>query len=101
MRVIAIGGGLFPTGPVNSCGNGDDSSSRGVMPSRAARCGHDGAMPQARSIHLRRSQIIWLVAIVAVGVIVGVVAGVWLGVGAAVILLAVNEVIERVQRARR
>lgn len=57
-------------------------------------------MPQTRSIHLRRSQIIWLVAIVAVGVIVGVVAGVWWGVGAAAILLVINEAIERVQRSR-
>lgn len=57
-------------------------------------------MPQTRSIHLRRSQVIWLVAIVAIGVIVGVVAGVWWGVGAAAILLAINEAIERVQRSR-
>ena len=57
-------------------------------------------MPQSRSIRLRRSQIIWLVAIVAAGVIVGVVAGVWWGIGAALVVLAINEVIERVQRAR-
>jgi MFS superfamily sulfate permease-like transporter len=57
-------------------------------------------VPKTRSIHLRRSQIIWLVAIVAVGVTVGVLAGVWWGVGAAAILLAINEVIERVQRSR-
>ncbi len=57
-------------------------------------------MPQTRSFRLRRSQIIWLVAIVAVGVIVGAVVGVWWGVGAAAIMLAVSEVIERAQRAR-
>jgi MFS superfamily sulfate permease-like transporter len=57
-------------------------------------------VPQTRSIHLRRSQIVWLVAIVAIGVIAGVVAGVWWGIGAAVILLAINEAIERVQRSR-
>lgn len=57
-------------------------------------------MPQTRSIHLRRSQIIWLVAIVAVGVTVGIIAGAWWGVGAAVVTLAISEVIERVQRAR-
>ena len=57
-------------------------------------------MPQTRTINFRRSQIIWLIAIVAVGVIVGVAAGVWWGVGAAVIMLVVNEVIERAQRAR-
>jgi predicted membrane protein len=57
-------------------------------------------VPQIRSIRPRRSQIIWLAAIVAVGVIVGVLAGPWWGVGAAVIMLAISEVIERVQRAR-
>jgi hypothetical protein len=56
-------------------------------------------MPKTRSIHLRRSQIIWLVAIVAVGVTVGILAGPWWGVGAAAILLAINEVIERMQRS--
>lgn len=58
-------------------------------------------MPQSRSIRLRRSQIIWLIAIIAVGVIVGLVAGVWWGLGAAAIVLAISEVIERRQRARR
>lgn len=57
-------------------------------------------MPQTRSIHIRRSQIIWLVAIVVVGVVVGILAGPWWGVGAAALVLAVSEVIERVQRAR-
>lgn len=57
-------------------------------------------MPQTRSIHLRRSQIIWLVVIVAVGVTAGILAGAWWGVGAAVVTLAINEVIERAQRAR-
>jgi predicted membrane protein len=57
-------------------------------------------VPQSRSIHLRRSQIIWLVAVVAVGVIVGVLVGPWWGVGAAAIVLAISEVIERVQRSR-
>jgi len=37
---------------------------------------------------------------VAVGVIVGVLAGAWWGFGAAVIVLALSEVIERVQRSR-
>jgi hypothetical protein len=62
--------------------------------------GHDEPVPQSRSISLRRSQIIWLMVIVAVGVIAGVVAGPWWGIGAALILLALNEVIERVQRSR-
>jgi hypothetical protein len=57
-------------------------------------------VPQTRSIHLRRSQLIWLAVIVVVGLIVGVLAGAWWGIGAAVIVLAINEVIERVQRAR-
>ena len=58
-------------------------------------------MPQARSVQLRRSQIIWLAVIVTVGVVVGVLAGAWWGVAAAVIVLALSEVIERVHRARR
>lgn len=57
-------------------------------------------MAQARSINLRRSQIIWLVVIVAVGLTVGILAGVWWGVGAAAILLTISEVIERAQRSR-
>lgn len=57
-------------------------------------------MPQTRSIHLRRSQIVWLVAIVVVGVIVGVLAGVWWGIGAAAVVLVISEVVERVQRSR-
>jgi uncharacterized ion transporter superfamily protein YfcC len=67
---------------------------------RRIRRGHDEAVPQTRSLHLRRSQLISLVAIVAVGVIVGVLAGAWWGVGAAAIMLAISEVIERVQRSR-
>jgi hypothetical protein len=62
--------------------------------------GHDESVPQTRSIHLRRSQIIWLIVIVAVGVIGGVLAGVWWGLGAAALALAISEVIERVQRSR-
>ncbi len=57
-------------------------------------------MPQTRSLHLRRSQIIWLLAVVAAGVIVGIIAGAWWGVGAAAIVLAISEVVERVQRSR-
>jgi hypothetical protein len=57
-------------------------------------------MAQTRSVRLRRSQIIWLLAVVAAGLIVGVVAGVWWGVGAAAIVLAISEVVERVQRSR-
>jgi hypothetical protein len=67
---------------------------------RRIRPGHDEPVPQTRRISLRRSQIIWLVVIVAVGVIVGILAGAWWGVGAAVIVLALSEVIERVQRSR-
>jgi hypothetical protein len=63
--------------------------------------GHDESVPQTRDIHLRRSQIIWLIVIVAVGVTVGVLAGVWWGLGAAAIALAISEIVERVQRSRR
>jgi len=73
----------------------DDAS-----PVRLVPPGHDEPVPQTRSIHLRRSQIIWLMAIVAIGVAVGVLAGAWWGVGAAVITLAISEVIERAQRSR-
>ncbi|MGB0111707.1 MAG: hypothetical protein WBP59_00660 [Ilumatobacteraceae bacterium] len=57
-------------------------------------------MPQSRSIKFQRSQLIAIIAIIAVGVVVGVLAGPWWGLGAAAIVLAVSEVIERVQRAR-
>jgi len=57
-------------------------------------------VPQSRSIKLHRSQIIWLLAIIAGGVIVGFLAGPWWGVGAAAILLAFSEVIERSKRSR-
>jgi hypothetical protein len=63
--------------------------------------GHDDRVPQQRSLRLRRSQVIWLIAIVAAGVILGVAAGLWWGLGAAAVLLAISETIERVQRARR
>jgi uncharacterized ion transporter superfamily protein YfcC len=66
----------------------------------AHRPRHDEPVPQTRRFSLRRSQIIWLVVIVTVGVIVGVLAGAWWGVGAAVIVLALSEVSERVQRSR-
>jgi uncharacterized ion transporter superfamily protein YfcC len=73
---------------------------RGAIARPARPPGHDESVPQTRSIRLRRSQIIWLMVIVAVGVIVGVLAGAWWGVGAAAIMLAISEVIERVQRSR-
>jgi hypothetical protein len=58
-------------------------------------------MPQTRSLHLHRSQIIWLIAIVAVGIIVGILVGPWWGVAAAALLLGISEVFERVRRSRR
>ena len=70
------------------------------MPARCIGGGHDEAVPQTRSITLRRSQLVWLIAIVVVGVVVGILVGPWWGVGAAAMLLAVNEVIERAQRSR-
>jgi hypothetical protein len=57
-------------------------------------------MPQRRAVKLRRSQLVWLALIVAVGLVVGVIAGVWWGIGAAVVVLLVSEIVERVQRAR-
>lgn len=41
-----------------------------------------------------------LIVIIAVGLAVGILAGPWWGVGAAVVMLVINEVIERTQRAR-
>lgn len=70
------------------------------MPVPRRRGGHDEAVPQSRSIKFQRSQLIAIIAIIAVGVVVGVLAGPWWGLGAAAIVLAVSEVIERVQRAR-
>ena len=57
-------------------------------------------MPQTRSITFRRSQIIWLIAVVATGAVVGILAGAWWGIGAAVIVLVISEAIERIQRTR-
>ena len=57
-------------------------------------------MPQTRSITFRRSQIIWLIAVVATGVVVGILAGAWWGIGAAVIVLVISEATERIQRTR-
>ncbi len=67
---------------------------------RARPARHDGSVPQSRSIKFRRSQIIWLAVIVAVGVTAGIAAGPWWGVGAAAVVLAISEVIERVHRSR-
>ena len=57
-------------------------------------------MPQTRSITFRRSQIIWLIAVVATGAVVGILAGAWWGIGAAVIVLVISEATERIQRTR-
>jgi MFS superfamily sulfate permease-like transporter len=75
-------------------------ATRSASPAPSTICGHDGPVPNTRSIRIRRSQVVWLVAIVVVGVTVGIVAGVWWGVGTAAIMLAISEVIERVQRSR-
>lgn len=58
-------------------------------------------MPASRDLRLRPSQIVWLVVVVVVGVVVGVVAGPWWGAGAAVVVLLVSDVVERIQRSRR
>ncbi len=56
-------------------------------------------MSTARSIQFKKQHIIALIAVIAVGVVVGRIAGVWAGLAAAVVVLAVNEVVER--RSRR
>jgi hypothetical protein len=75
-------------------------ASRWAIAGPARPAGHDESVPQTRSIHLRRSQIIWLVMIVLIGVTVGILAGAWWGLGVAAITLAISEVFERAQRAR-
>jgi TctA family transporter len=47
-----------------------------------------------------RRNVVWLVAVLAAGVVVGVLAG-WLwGVAAAIVTLVVSEIVERSRRAR-
>lgn len=47
-----------------------------------------------------RRNVVWLVAVLAAGVVVGVLAG-WLwGVAAAIVTLVVSEIVERTRRAR-
>ena len=58
-------------------------------------------MATSRDLRLRPAQIVWLVAILVAGITVGIVAGLWWGIAAAVIVLLVSEVVERIQRSRR
>lgn len=43
----------------------------------------------------------WLVMIVAVGLVIGIVVGPWWGLLAAAAVLLISEIVERVVRARR
>lgn len=54
----------------------------------------------ARQLRITPRQIAVLVAVVVVGLVVGFAVGVWWGIAAAAIVLAVNEVYERVARRR-
>ena len=56
------------------------------------------SMSNVRSIQFKKQHIIAMAAVIAAGVIVGQIAGVWAGLGAAALVLGVNEVIERRRR---
>lgn len=51
--------------------------------------------------HVSKRNLIWLAAVVVVGVVVAIAAGVLWGLLAAAITLAASEVIERTRRRRR
>ena len=77
----------------------------GVDVRRAYPAGRQGRVPPRggarRTVDVvTRRNVVWLVAVLAAGVVVGVLAG-WLwGVAAAIVTLVVSEVVERTRRAR-
>ncbi len=70
-------------------------------PARPLRPRYLAAMKSARSIQFKPQHIIALIAVVGAGLIVGNRFGVWAGLAAALVVLAINEVIERQLRKRR
>ncbi len=50
---------------------------------------------------MSKRNLIWLIVVVAVGVIVGVLTAWWAGLIAAAIVLAISEIVERAARRRR
>lgn len=49
---------------------------------------------------MSKRNVIWLVAVIVIGVLVGVTVGIWWGVIAAAVTLVVSELVERTRRAR-
>jgi TctA family transporter len=68
---------------------------------RHGRTGHTARVAPKRDLKLKPNQLVWLAAIIVVGVVVGIAFGVLWGLGAAAITLAASEVTERVARSRR
>ena len=68
---------------------------------RHGRTGHTAQVAPKRDLKLKPNQLVWLAAIIVVGVVVGIAFGVLWGLGAAAITLAASEATERVARSRR
>ncbi|MFT7394118.1 MAG: TctA family transporter [Candidatus Azotimanducaceae bacterium] len=68
---------------------------------RRGRTGNTPDVASQRDLKLKPNQLVWLVAIIVVGVIVGIALGVLWGFGAAVVTLAASEATERISRSRR
>ncbi len=58
-------------------------------------------MAPKRNLKLKPNQMVWLAAIIVVGVVVGIAFGVLWGLGAAAMTLAASEATERIARSRR
>jgi TctA family transporter len=68
---------------------------------RHGRTGHTARVAPKRDLKLKPNQLVWLAAIIVVGVVVGIAFGVLWGLGAAAMTLAASEATERVARSRR
>ena len=68
---------------------------------RHGRTGKTAGVAPQRDLKLKPNQLVWLVAIIVVGVIVGIALGLWWGLAAAAVTLATSEATERISRSRR
>jgi hypothetical protein len=68
---------------------------------RHSRTGNTALVAPKRDLKLKPNQLVWLAAIIVVGVVVGIAFGALWGLGAAAITLAASEATERVARSRR
>lgn len=68
---------------------------------RHGRTGNTAHVAPQRDLKLKPNQLVWLVAIIVVGVVVGITLGVFWGLGAAAVALAASETTERISRSRR